>query len=521
MVGSGKVYLGAGGGALTLPALRRLGTNMADNVYYNPARPFTNQAKLIAPFVVGNAATFEWETPGATVDVNANGFPTNFVHPVVCNTVIDMYDGHPNGTWTLTWDGPANAITVDSATNGSSSCVFTKITGYQRFVVRFRVGGVTAVRIYHSTDNQANTFAPLFIEKCRKYQILRLMNWCNPNYVYTPTWSGRKTPSSYTQARKSVTVPGYALPQQQGEMAWDYIAQLANTADRDIWICIHHLMSDADIEQVARFLHATIKPGRRIYTEFSNETWNGQFPVHEYCKPLGDPADTDPLRRGYIYAMDRTAAIGRIFKNNCPGRVIKCVWGVQSSGGIGFMDYSTSRIKVETMAEIDVFSPAPYFGNYVASTDALRNAIHTAWGTSQAAALNEVFSQIATHLADVNGPYSQMTAWKTRADLYGKELIAYEGGQHLNIRGQDHGGYAATVGEAMILANRDPRMADLYDEYLEEWHTRTNGSLMIHYTDVFTPQQMFGSWGLQEYEGESTTTALKQVSVNDFLTLQQ
>lgn len=262
MVGSGKVYLGAGGGALTLPALRRLGTNMADNVYYNPARPFTNQAKLIAPFVVGNAATFEWETPGATVDVNANGFPTNFVHPVVCNTVIDMYDGHPNGTWTLTWDGPANAITVDSATNGSSSCVFTKITGYQRFVVRFRVGGVTAVRIYHSTDNQANTFAPLFIEKCRKYQILRLMNWCNPNYVYTPTWSGRKTPSSYTQARKSVTVPGYALPQQQGEMAWDYIAQLANTADRDIWICIHHLMSDADIEQVARFLHATIKPGR-------------------------------------------------------------------------------------------------------------------------------------------------------------------------------------------------------------------------------------------------------------------
>lgn len=515
MVGTGKAYLGTGGGVLTQPALRRLGSNMADNVYYNPARPLTNQAQLIAPYVVGNSSTFVWDT-GATADTDANGFPINLVAPQVCNTVIILYGGHPNGTWTLSWDGPANAVTVDGGVNGANSSTFTKTTTTQQFVIRFwPPGGVTALRCYHSTDNQANTFTPLFIEKCRKYQILRLMNWCNPNYTWTPDWATRTTPASYTQARK--TVAG----QQQGGMAWEYVAQVANVADRDIWVCMHHLATDSYIEQVAKFLHANIKPGRRIYTEFSNETWNSGFPSHAYCQTQGDPTDTDPLRRGYIYAMDRAAAIGRIFKNNCPGRVIKAVWGVQSSGGVGFMDYSLSRIKPETMAEIDVISPAPYFGNYVASTNALRDAIHTAWGTSQAAALSEIFSQINTHLTAANSPYDQMTEWKTRADLYSKELIAYEGGQHLALRGVDYGSYAATVGEAMILANRDPRMADLYDEYLEEWHVRSGGQIMCHYTDVFTPQQLYGSWGLQEYEGESTTTALKQVSVNDFLTLQQ
>ena len=519
-VKDGMLQLGAGGGALTMPALRQLGTNMADNVYYNPARPFTNQARLIAHYVVGDSSTFTWDT-GGTVQTNSNGFPINFTAPVVCNTVLDMYAGHPNGTWTLTWDGPANAMTVDSATNSSNSCVFTKTTGYQRFVVRFRAGGVTAVRCYHSSDNQSDVFTPAFIDKCKNFKILRLMNWCNPNYVWTPDWATRTTPASYSQARKSATVVGYAEAQQQGGMAWEYVAQLANAADRDIWVCIHHLSTDSYVEQVAKFLHANINPGRRVYVEFSNETWNSQFPVHAYCQAMAPEGDPDILRRGYIYAMDRGAAIGRIFKNNMPGRVVKTVWGVQSAGGTGFLTYSVAWIKAATMDEIDVFSPAPYFGNYAASTNALRDAIHNAWLTSQSAAVNEVFSQINTHLAASDGPYQQMTDWKTMANLYGKQLIAYEGGQHLMIRGVDQNSYATSVGQAFILANRDPRMATLYTNYLNEWHTRTGGDIMCHYTDVYDPQQKFGSWGLQEYEGESTATALKWGRALDFLASQQ
>lgn len=499
------VFKTAGGQALATPSgklaaysKRQLGTNMADNAYYNPARPLLNQAKWIAPFVVGTIGT--WDT-GGSVSTNANGFPIGFSDPVVCNTVLMMFGGHPNGTWTLTWDGPNNAITVDGATNNATSCVFSKSTTDQVFIVRLRASGITAIRCYHSSDNQSLVFNPAFVAKCKKYRLLRLMNWCNPNYIgWTIDWATRKTLNSYTNARASTTVSG--LPQQIHEMPWEYVYLLANATRRDVWICIHHLASDSYVQSVCQLLHANMDPGRTVYIEHSNEAWNSGFPVWQYCQDHGDMTDTDQYRRGFIYHMDRTAAIGTIAKNNMPGRAVKCVMGVQSSGGVGFWDYSASKIKSESLAAIDVLSPAPYFGGYVASTNELRDAIHTAYGTSPAAAVDEIFSQIGTHLGQGNGPYAQMSEWKSKADSLNKELIAYEGGQHLAQRGVDYNTYDATVGQAMILANRDPRMGAAYELYFEEWYQRSGGQLMCHYTDVFTPQQKYGSWGAEEYEGQ-------------------
>lgn len=513
---SGKIHLtfdylpdsaisGGGGGS----SLRVLGTNMADNVYYLPARPLVNQAKWLAPFVVGTAST--WDT-GGSVSVDANGFPTGFGSPTICNTVMMMYGGHANGTWTLTWDGPSNAITVDGATNNATSCVITKNQTDQTFIVRLRASGITAIRCTHSSDNIGQTFHPAFVTKCQKYQLLRLMNWCNPNYIgWTPNWSTRKTLNSYTNARASTTVAG--VPQQIYEMPWEYCYQLGNAASRDIWICFHHLASDAYIQSASQLIHAGLAPGLKVYVEFSNETWNSAFAQRQFCIDSGDGTDTDPVRRGFIFNMDRAAAIGNIAKANMPGRTVRTVLGVQSSGGVAFWDYAASKIKPASLAAIDVISPAPYFGNYVASSDALRDAIVTGWNTSQAAAKDVIFSQIRTHLDAVDGPYAQMTQWKAKCDSLGKMLIAYEGGQHLALRGVDYASYAANVGQAMILANRDSRMGDLYEEYLEQWYLRSGGAIMCHYTDVFTPQQLYGSWGAQEYEGESTSTAFKYAAI--------
>lgn len=514
---SGKIHLtfdylpdsaisGGGGGS----TLRVLGTNMADNVYYLPARPLVNQAKWIAPFVVGTAST--WDT-GGSVSVDANGFPTGFGSPTICNTVLMMYGGHANGTWTLTWDGPNNAITVDGATNNATSCVLTKNQTDQTFIVRLRASGITAIRCTHSSDNIGQTFHPAFVTKCQKYQLLRLMNWCNPNYIgWTPNWATRKTLNAYTNARASTTVLG--VPQQIYEMPWEYCYQLGNATSRDIWICFHHLASDSYIQSACQLIHAGLAPGLKVYVEFSNETWNSAFPSRQWCIDNGDGTDTDPVRRGFICNMDRAAAIGNIAKANMPGRTVRTVMGVQSSGGVAFWDYAASKIKPASLAAIDVISPAPYFGNYVASTNTLRDAIVTGWNTSQAAAKDVIFSQIRTHLDDaVDGPYAQMTQWKAKCDSLGKMLIAYEGGQHLALRGVDYASYAANLGQAMILANRDSRMGDIYEEYLEQWYLRSGGAIMCHYTDVFTPQQLYGSWGAQEYEGESTSTAFKYAAI--------
>ncbi len=494
----------SGGGS---GSLRVMGTNMADNVYYLPARPLVNQAKWIAPFVVGTAST--WVT-GDTVSVNANGFPTGFGAPTICNTVLMMYGGHANGTWTLTWDGPANAITVDGATNNATSCVLTKNQTDQTFIVRLRASGITAIRCTHSSDNIGQSFHPAFVTKCQKYQLLRLMNWCNPNYIWTPNWSTRKTLNSYTNARASTVVGG--VPQQVYEMPWEYCYQLGNAASRDIWICFHHLASDAYIQSACQLIHAGLAPGLKVYVEFSNETWNSAFPSRSSASTAAmEP--TRPVRRGFIFNMDRAAAIGNIAKaKHARPHGPDGAW--RSIIGWRFvLDYAASKIKPASLAAIDVISPAPYFGNYVASSDALRDAIVTGWNTSQAAAKDVIFSQIRTHLDAVDGPYAQMTQWKAKCDSLGKMLIANEGGQHLALRGVDYASYAANVGQAMILANRDSRMGDLYEEYLEQWYLRSGGAIMCHYTDVFTPQQLYGAWGAQEYEGESTSTAYKYAAI--------
>ncbi len=487
---------------------------MADNVFYNPARPFINQAHLLMPYVVGTNDVWE-TTEGATLTEDANGYPIGFSSPVVCNTAVILYGGHPNGTWNLDWVGPNNAVTVSPGTNGATSCTFTKSTTIQQFNIKIHQP-ISDIRIWHSSENvNSGTFTAAFLQNRQIYSILRLMNWCNPNYLgWTPTWATRRTPNSMTQARRTVKVSG--IDHQTREMAWDFIVQFANAMGKPIWINLHHLADSSYQTSVAQYLHANLNPGITVYVEWSNEVWNGGFPVNAYCIANGDPTDTDPYRRGYVYAMDRTAEMGGIFKANMPGRTVKTVFNVQSSGGVGFMDYCASKIKPASQAAIDVYSPAPYFGGNVGTSDANRDAIHAAWGVSQANAVNEVFAQIDAHLADLtNGPYAQMSQWKARCDAHGKQLIAYEGGQHLAMRGVDYNAYDTTVGQAMILANQDARMRTRYLAYLNEWWTRSGGAVLCHYTDVFTPQQRYGSWGAKEHEDEILNG--KNLAILDFL----
>ncbi len=128
---------------------------------------------------------------------------------------------------------------------------------------------------------------------------------------------------------------------------------------------------------------------------------------------------------------------------------------------------------------------APNFGNYVASTDELRDAI-LAGSTTALIQLDLIFGQIRTHLdmTSNSGPKTQMTQWKAMADTDGKIVLGYEGGQHFSLRGgQGYGDQTnTTLVNLVSLANRDVRMYNLYLEYLDEWKTRTGNALMFSST---------------------------------------
>lgn len=476
----------------------QLATNLEENAYYSTERPFVNQANLISRYYVGTDSVWE-TTPDATLTEDANGYPTGFSAPTVVNCRIDLFKGHPNGTWNVTWDGPNNAVTINGGTNGATSCTFSKTTDEQVFLVRVRAP-ITDLRIWHSSENISQTFTDEFLSRIRKYSAIRVMDWCVTNYAWTPTWATRRLKTSWTQSR--VSYGGVT----SGEVSWDFIIDLCNQTTSDLWVCIHHLASDSYATSLAQHLHANLTPGLKIYIEHSNECWNGGFPQNAYCISAGNPGITDPTSRGFIYHADRTATIGNIFKANMIGRTVTTCLGVQSAvpGWWAFIDQDVSA---PTIAAFDAFAIAPYFGGPVGTTDSARDAVI-------AGGVDTAFAQIDADLANLSsGPYWQMSQWKSVADGASKQLIAYEGGQHLAARVIDQNNTALT--DVLIAANQDPRMYDRYLAYLNEWNTRSGGALMFHFTDSYKPSK-YGSWGAMEYAGQSTVDAHKWRAILDF-----
>ncbi|NBD15131.1 MAG: hypothetical protein GVY04_03015 [Cyanobacteria bacterium] len=70
-------------------------------------------------------------------------------------------------------------------------------------------------------------------------------------------------------------------------------------------------------------------------------------------------------------------------------------------------------------------------------------------------------------------------------------MLAYEGGQHLVSRGGIENNQAIT--NLFIEANRDPRMGEIYREYLTQWH-QLGEDLFVHFSDIKSPSK-WGSWG--------------------------
>ena len=99
------------------------------------------------------------------------------------------------------------------------------------------------------------------------------------------------------------------------------------------------------------------------------------------------------------------------------------------------------------------------------------------------------------------------------AQSFGASLLAYEGGQHLaGIQGGENNDQLT----ALFLAfNRDPRIKQLYLDYLASWK-RAGGQLFVHYYDTGKFSK-WGSWGALEYNGQTRPAAPKFDGIQGFI----
>lgn len=329
-------------------------------------------------------------------------------------------------------------------------------------------------------DLDADPFYSVFLERIAPFQNLRFMDWMATNNSPLRTWAERKQPTHYTYGGDT------GVP-------YEVIIQLANQLDKDIWICVPHAADDDFIRNMAQLFKDELNDSITIYLEYSNEVWNWIFQQAHYNN------ENNPLGLMYGRAMaERARNVFRIWHDVFEGQTcrVKRVLGIQ--GGFNYLnEHILAHLPQD---EWDYGSPTHYFGLDHGDTGQPRLDL-----LGSSATVADVMDNARNHFAafapSVRQDYRNV-------QVYGKEVITYEGGQHFvgNVFGIPY-----DYQQAMWDAQNTPLMYDMYDAVLDSirrWGCR----LASNFSLVGPQESIYGSWGVMDQidlDGPFAATAPK------------
>ncbi len=356
-------------------------------------------------------------------------------------------------------------------------------------------GGATCLPFAATVKRQP--YHPTFLKSLEIYSALRFMFWNDTIGTTVSKWSERTLPTAGIYA-------GNGVP-------YEVMIQLSNHTRTDMWLTIPLRADDDFVEKLATLVKTELDPELKVYLEYSNEVWNGAFPMaHEMReKGLAAKLDENPFRaQMYMYAR-RSVEVFRIWSKVFGGdpRLVR-VLGGQSDG------WASARFALEfekTYEHVDALAIAPYFG-----ASAGTPAVFPRWPVATTTP-DKVLDAVETFMLP-----EAITGMKAHQDMvaeFGKkrgkpiELIAYEGGQHLV--GVDWVQQDARIKNLFHAANRSPRMRGIYTQYLDAWRAH-GGHLFVHFVHT-NINSMYGSWGLLERPTQTRAESPKLDAVMTFI----
>jgi len=191
-------------------------------------------------------------------------------------------------------DGTTSSNFTVTVTNGvCSPTTVTAAQGITTITVRHRPGDATAplydfMLICPDRAGRADNFVasyaaniadpyyflphPDYVASLSTFRVLRFMDWQPTNSSTVREWADR-------------TLPG-RRPGKNGASYEDAV-KVANAVGADPWFCIPHEASDDFVTQFATMLKANLGSSRKVYFEYTNETWNSIFNQYAYCVAQG------------------------------------------------------------------------------------------------------------------------------------------------------------------------------------------------------------------------------------------
>lgn len=444
------------------------GINLQEIAYWSRQLPFKN---------VMQTSRERWDITGGTATYDANHWPIlsagATAQTLTCKAMAGNY---PSGDYTVTWDGDGTVrVWGDNGDDASptSPMIITVTPANGGLWVEIsnsdpsdHVRNLKIVMPSPDNDLSTGSFNSWFLGALNPYSTIRFMDWQRTNHSSVVNWSDLHGPTHATQEGRS----GVAI---------EYMVELANAMESDVWFCMPHGATDDFITQFATYVRNNIHPGAAVYIEHSNELWNGGFNQVEWVENIGggdifSPAYFDQWADG----CDRTFTIWHDIWDDADkgdgtdarARVVRVVAGQLANVWV------TEQVAMRVTTGIDAIAPAAYMG-------------HDRSEYTSATTKSQMFSQLSTHIINVVTP--QLAKHKILADLYSARLIAYEGGQHLVANNDKiiEWGLQAEIRDMQD----DALMGTRYNELMDAAYGE-GIDLLMFFNDVDLPDD-WGTWG--------------------------
>jgi hypothetical protein len=476
---------------------RPVGINISYVADYSTELVFTNAFLQCRDWISCNANnTGPWDTQ-ISVPLRPDGYPIELPYddgvnlPQKLKTLMiwDLFSATPTGTFRLKSSGTGQIKLTNGATGTYNSPVDTlvQVTGgvileLMASDINDPVHDIKFILPGYINTYQTQTFTSEFLDFLSDFQVIRFMDFTNTNGSPVVSWSDRTTPDYYTQGKF-------------GGVAWDYVVQLANITQKDIWINIPHKADNAFLDSLANFLQNGLDPSIKIYLEYSNEVWNGAFSQNADCAQMAQNLGYtgQQWERAWKYTAKRSSDVFKAFSDvfTDDTRIIKIIPSQAANSWVTnqIVNFFNDPFYNPHQVGADAIAIGPYFGHNVAND--IANA-----GLASTILVPDIIDSLQLSFPEAQG---WIMANKTVADNHNLDLIVYEGGQHLVATGNNINN--DTLTQKLIAANRDTAMYGLYCDYFDFWYGNV-GNLFCHFSST-QRYTKWGSWGLMENQQDT------------------
>lgn len=517
-----------------VPAVEPLiGTNVETIADWSAAWTFTDAFKSSRPWIshAYNTSTGQstWEG-GGVVHVDSKGWPTqlnqwkNTQNQMIrqeLGTLIfrDIGTNYPAGTYRAEWKGTgevywgfaARLIEQGKMSDGTNYALLNITPDAAGIYVKIATMDTTdPIREMHLWMPEYNgqkfagqvwqpgasfsPFHPQFLQRLAPFNTIRFMDWEEINGSDMVSWSDRR-PYDYAT-------------QQSGDfrngVAPEYMVALCNQLDANAWVNMPHMADDIYVRNLATLMRDTLEPGRKVYVEWSNETWNGGYGFEGYSwvtQELNKPENAYLLGNRWALIARETKRDFDIWSDvfaNQQDRLVRVVAGQQAN----------SWIAEQILSHMGGHFDAVSCSAYIHLDDKVRSTFSSSTTADQV--IDALIAAVPTAVSWLQD-HRQLTTDYSK--LLGRPLsfVAYEGGPHLDGQG---GRYQS----AFFAAGTNPRMYEVYARLLEGCQSAGLNEFLQYSLTGGLYETPFGSFGALQHMEQPLSTAPKYQALLDATT---